>query len=1384
MMSFRSLGNMADFRDWAFSNKHIPLGMPRTETDSEHDATVYLKAAHNCLVEYKAAGNISSLNTTIYLLECAASSWFNAGQHFSECLNHLATALITRFIYTAQIRDCSRAVNLCAATVVGYHGGDPGVSVAHTVENPEESMRSALVMLTEFHPVDNQSTLEDAIMLYREVLSLIPKSHPMHWRVLWELSEGLLLQYWLSGNIAQVEEAISCLQQAQETRPNRLTSLCAALIAAYEAPAPKGQYYMSRGVVLYQQIVKNDKNSLTLLRSSQEFRRQFEISQDIQHFEKYVRTLEEAESLLSWGHPGRAVILVALAGGLWSLFEYKHNPKDLQTAIAMLRESVTLGNFFNNLTGLAQALYQQFLLQGNPRDLDEIVELFREAIKSLAAPHPGLLSNLAVAVETRFEQQGDPNDIEEAIKLSREVLDIPGISHSEHSISLSNLGLAFAARFERQGDPRDVDESIELQRNALDICAPSDVVYSMYLNNLANTISKRYTAQGNPKDIAEAIQLHRQALEARAASHPQYSNTLYNLGSAISKRFKQQGDPKDLDEAIDLNRKVLEIGASSHLNCIGSRHNLALNLQDRFHIRGDRKDIDEAIELHRTAVEMCADTDPHHSRALANLASAILIRYQQRWDSGDLDEGILLHRRALEIHPPSEVDRFFFLHNLAVALQSRFQNREDIKDIDEAVMLLEELLDTYHSSDSAHKTVLCSLASAFHARFGKKQDSRDINRSIELHRRAVSITATSNHQNYGLRLNLAAVLHSRFKQQHLSQDIDEALELSRTAIVLCHPSHPDYGICLNNHGEFLHSAYLFEPNEKTLDASISALREASVHLPSEPVRRFRAACKWAEIAGLHNHSSCLTAYHTCISLLPQLVAVHLDLRSRQDVLTLEMVNSLAANSAACAIGLGETDMAVEFLEASRSIFWGQALNLRAPPDLLAFHYPDFATRLRELSRRLDRASFRDTSRDLISDTQQSVRLREAITTQCRQINEEWEETIKAVQRLTGFEDFMRPKRIASLRKAAISGPVVILLARKSCSALIVTSNNVQSVQLPEMNIQTLGLYADLPRGLSDQNFEEDRLSGAREGFVNMSPEDIFRKNLADIWAKIVKPVFESLNLKKSDTPPRLWWCPTGRFAFIPIHAAGIYTEDGSDCVSDYVVSSYTPTLSALLNPPTQPAASFKFTVVVEHNAPNFSPLPGTEEELSIIMDRIPNKWLTALLSPTGSEVVDNLPGSSIIHFACHGVQDSGNPLNSGLMLSDGRLKVSQIMHKPDHEISGESNMFMSLAFLSACETAKGDSHTPDEAMHLAATLLFSGFRAVVATMWSMDDRDGPYIADAFYEHLFKDCDATSNSPVPPDLTRAAEALHFAVSKLRREPGITFKRWVPFVHYGL
>jgi CHAT domain-containing protein len=91
------------------------------------------------------------------------------------------------------------------------------------------------------------------------------------------------------------------------------------------------------------------------------------------------------------------------------------------------------------------------------------------------------------------------------------------------------------------------------------------------------------------------------------------------------------------------------------------------------------------------------------------------------------------------------------------------------------------------------------------------------------------------------------------------------------------------------------------------------------------------------------------------------------------------------------------------------------------------------------------------------------------------------------------------------------------------------------------------------------------------------------------------------------------------------------------------------------------------------------------------------------------EVVAALPRAHIVHLACHGVQNQTDPLSSGFCLGDGKLTVSALMDiKLNHAF---------LAFLSACETAKGDKEQPDQVIHLAATMLFCGFRSVVATMW-------------------------------------------------------------------
>lgn len=49
----------------------------------------------------------------------------------------------------------------------------------------------------------------------------------------------------------------------------------------------------------------------------------------------------------------------------------------------------------------------------------------------------------------------------------------------------------------------------------------------------------------------------------------------------------------------------------------------------------------------------------------------------------------------------------------------------------------------------------------------------------------------------------------------------------------------------------------------------------------------------------------------------------------------------------------------------------------------------------------------------------------------------------------------------------------------------------------------------------------------------------------------------------------------------------------------------------------------------------------------------------------------------------------------------------------------------------------GGLETPDEVMNIASAMLFAGFKGVVATLWSIDDADGPVVSEAFYKQLFR-----------------------------------------------
>jgi CHAT domain-containing protein len=131
---------------------------------------------------------------------------------------------------------------------------------------------------------------------------------------------------------------------------------------------------------------------------------------------------------------------------------------------------------------------------------------------------------------------------------------------------------------------------------------------------------------------------------------------------------------------------------------------------------------------------------------------------------------------------------------------------------------------------------------------------------------------------------------------------------------------------------------------------------------------------------------------------------------------------------------------------------------------------------------------------------------------------------------------------------------------------------------------------------------------------------------------------------------------------------------------------------------------------------NLPTLSHVENEISHVQTaaRTANIFVDDSTSSVGdattvARVSEVFKSTNLVHIACHGTQNATEPLSSGFCLSDSSFSVSRLM-----SLDLKDAFF---AFLSACETAKGDKKQPDQTIHLAAAMLFIGFKSVVATMW-------------------------------------------------------------------
>ncbi|KAF8436254.1 CHAT domain-containing protein [Boletus edulis BED1] len=1214
-----------------------------------------------------------------------------------------------------------------------------------------------------YNQLGEMADLDEAIVLGRDALELRPQGHPDRSTSLNNLGVRLSTRYNQLRAMADLDEAIVLGREALELRPQghpdrsmSLSNLGVCLSTRYNQLGEMAD--LDEAIVLGREALElcpqgHPDRSMSLSNLGVRLSTRYDQLGAMADLDEAIALGREALELRLQGHPDRSTSLNNLGAYLSTRFKQLGAMVDLDEAIALGREALELRpqghtDRSTSLSNLGVYLSTRYNQLGAMADLDEAIVLGREALELDLQGHPHRsmpLSNLGVRLSTRYNQLGAMSDLDEAIVLDREALELHLQGHPDRSTSLNNLGAYLSTRYNQLGAMADLDEAIVLGREALELRPQGHPDRSMSLSNLGVLLSTRYDQLGAMADLDEAIVLDREALELRLQGHPHRSMSLSNLGAYLSTRFKQLGAMVDLDEAIVLGREALELDLQGHPDRSMPLSNLGVRLSTRYNQLGAMSDLDEAIVLDREALELHLQGHPDRSTSLNNLGAYLSTRYNQLGAMADLDEAIVLGREALELRPQGHPDRSMSLSNLGVCLSTRYNQLGAMSDLDEAIVLDREALELRLQGHPHRSMSLSNLGVYLSTRYDQLGAMADLDEAIVLGREALELDL-QGHPDRSMSLsNLGVRLSTRYNQLGAMSDLDEAIVLGREALELRPQGHPRRSMSLSNLASALYTRFMQlsqADDKKSLFSLYAQLVDAPQLVSSTDLSTARA---WIRVAEEFQHPSTLLAYETSLRLLIHHLAT-LPLLPQHLIILKERSASLAVDAFSACLRRGARVRAVELLEQGRSVFWNQLSRLRFPLDdimasgpagrLLADEFMHVAS--------LIRIALNAPGAD------QHGRL-------CH-LNLEMQRTIINIRELPGFSHFLLPSCFSDLQRAVSGGPVIIVNASQySCDVLVVLLDR-DPVHIP------LQITKESVHDLS----EELHASTERAKKVDVTRE--LGSLLRTLWDHVVSPVVEFL-LTTLPLQSRIWWCPTAEFSVLPLHAAGPYRK-GERNLSDLYISSYTPTLSALIRarrpaPSNTAVGGKRFIAIGQANAIGQVELLSVGTELANIGQRIVGlAGFTQIEGPESciSRVAEELCKTEWVHLACHGLPNRTRPFESAFALHDGRFTIQRII--------GCDLKNPEFAYLSACHTTVGDEESPDEVIHLASAMQFAGFRSVIGTMWAVDDAETNKITSTFYKHMVDESGCL-------DYTRAAFALH----KTMRSVNVPLDQRILYIHLG-
>ena len=940
------------------------------------------------------------------------------------------------------------------------------------------------------------------------------------------------------------------------------------------------------------------------------------------------------------GHPNRAAVLSNLSTSLLVRYQATGQPADLDRAEETGEQALDAARLDDPqrpgiLSNLSAVLKTKFTRADSPAaGLDRAIEVCEQALAATPSGHPArptILTNLGTALRTRAERTGSRADMDRAVSIGEQsVAARPG--HPDLSLFLTNLAAALMLRFERAGTLDDLDRAITITEQAIGAAPGNSPTRATALSNLGLALRDRYHRSGARADLDRAVEVSEQALAATAPDRPDLGRPLGALGLALLERYELTGTMADLDRAVEVTEQAVAATAPGDGNESMLRSVLGVVLRTRFERTGVPADLDRAIELGEQSVACGPPDPPRRAICLSNLGGALRMRFEYAGTAADLDRAIDVCEQALAATPPGDAFRTVIMSNLGIHLASRFERAGRLDDLDRAITADEEALAQTPPGAVEYPRRLGNLGADLHARFELTGSRADLDRAIEVGEQAASARTAGHQERAGTLTNLGIALRSRFESAGTAADLDRAIEVEEEAVACTAPDDPDRASFLCNLGFARWTRFKLSGSAADRDRGIAAGREGAAVATAPPADRQRSARLWADFAAdTENWDVAAAGYAAAAALMAQVASRGLG-RADQEY-WLGKLSGLAQRAAAACLQAGQPERAVELWEQSRGIMLSQALDTRTDLSLLEDRHPDLADEFRRLSAALDQVQAPSPAMGLpgadladLADVGRAIGHR-------RELAGQFDRVVTQIRSQPGFDRFLLPMPTSALLTAASAGPVVLInYSRIRSDAMILTTAGIQVVALPGLT----------PRAVQDQAgafvAALDRTQDpGRDADDGEQAERRLGEVLGWLWDVVAEPVLDHLGMTAPPAAgarwPRLWWCPSGLLALLPLHAAGHHaTPSGGSprTVVDRLVSSYTPTVRALIHarrpfPPGPPGGDPLLVVAMPHTA-DADDLPGVADEAAMLAGLIQGTRVLSGAHARRADVSDALRG--------------------------------------------------------------------------------------------------------------------------------------------------------------